>query len=271
MRVEEHTITIDDVPVYFREGAEDKATLYLHGAPTSSDDWLPFLERTGGLAPDLIGFGRSGKGGHLDFSPTGLTNFAERFLAELDAGRVSLVGHGWGGAIALLLAAREPARVERLVLIDAVPLLQGFRWPRLVRIMRPPVAGELLMGSITRSMLGRLLRSGTVRPGAWSDAELRTVWDQFDQGTQRALLRLHRRAEEQRLAELRSELASLAVPTLIVWGERDPWLGVELGHAYAAWLADAKLHVVRGAGHWPWRDDPAVVETVAEFLAKAPS
>ena len=49
--------------------------LYLHGIPTSSDDFVPFLERTGGVAPDLIGFGRSGKGGHLDYSIDGHADF----------------------------------------------------------------------------------------------------------------------------------------------------------------------------------------------------
>jgi pimeloyl-ACP methyl ester carboxylesterase len=288
VRVEEHTITIEHVPVFYREGVTDAAgeppapgvarpapsapgppALYLHEALTSSADWLPFLERTGGIAPDLIGFGRSGKGGHLDYSPAGLTTFVERFLGELELERVKLVGHGWGAAIALLLAARDPRRIERLVLIDAVPLLGGVRWPRLVEMMRKPLLGELLMGSITRTMLARHLRRGAVRPGAWSDAELRAVWDQFDQGTQRALLRLHRRVDETRLAELGSELESLELPVLILWGERDSWFAPELAERYADRLPRASVSRVAEAGHWPWRDDPAAIEIVAEFLAKA--
>jgi pimeloyl-ACP methyl ester carboxylesterase len=271
--VEEHRITTDGVPVYYRDAPlpepDEALPLYLHGAPTSSDDWIPFLERTGGVAPDLIGFGRSGKGGHLDYSPSGLTTFVERFMGELGLERAKLVGHGWGGAVALLLAARDQARVDRLVLIDAVPLLDGFEWPRVVRLMRRPLIGELMMGSITSSMLARRLRAGAVRPDAWGEAELRTVWKQFDQGTQRALLRLHRRADERRLAELGSELGALEVPALVAWGEHDPWLAPELADAYAARLPQAGARRVPNAGHWPWRDDPGVIETVAEFLGKA--
>ncbi|HUE29197.1 MAG TPA: alpha/beta hydrolase [Solirubrobacteraceae bacterium] len=273
MRVEEHTITIDHVPVFYRDaatpGADEPPTLYLHGAPTSSDDWIAFLELTGGIAPDLIGFGRSGKGGHLDFSPAGLTTFVERFVAELGLERINLVGHGWGGAIALLLAGRDRGRVQRLVLIDAVPLLEGFRWPRFVRLARRPVIGELLMGSVNRSMLTRRLRAGTVRADAWSDAELAAVWERFDQGTQRALLRLHRRVDEARLAELGSDLGALELPALVVWGERDPWFAVRFADAYAAKLPHAAVKRIPGAGHWPWRDDPSVIELVAEFLARA--
>ena len=106
MRVEEHTITIDHVPVFYREGVaaagERQApevvgpapsarppVLYLHEALTSSDDWLPFLERAGGIAPDLIGFGRSAKAGNLDYSLAGLADFLEAFLDALGHMRFS--------------------------------------------------------------------------------------------------------------------------------------------------------------------------------------
>lgn len=266
MRVDEHTITIDDVPVFYRSGEVESDALYLHDALTSSDDWLPFLERTGGVAPDLIGFGRSGKGGHLDYSPEGLATFVERLLAELAIGRFKLIGHGWGGAVGLILALRDPDRVERLVLIDAVPLLEGFEWRGLARLWRRRGVGELVMGSIGRQQLSRHLRSGTARPNAWSDSRVRSVWDQFDQGTQRALLRLHRAADEPRLAELGSGLRSLQAPALVIWGERDPWLAPEFADAYRAALPLAFVERIPEAGHWPWLDQPRVIDRVAEFV-----
>jgi pimeloyl-ACP methyl ester carboxylesterase len=268
VRVDEHTITIDQSPVFYRSAsASDPPPLYLHGAPTSSEDWIAFLERTGGIAPDLIGFGQSGKGGHLDYSPAGLANFVERFLAELGIERVKLVGHDWGAAAGLLLAARDPDRVERLVLIDAVPLLDGYKWHRLARLLRRPVIGELLMGSTTRTLLQRTLRNGSVVPGAWPESRIRSIWDQFDQGTQRALLRLHRSADEARLAELGAELPSLQMPALVLWGERDPWFSPELADAYGARLPNATVQRLPDAGHWPWLDRPDVIELVADFLA----
>src|SRR5205085_4925882 len=114
------------------------------------------------------GFGRSGKGGHLDYSPEGLVRFVSRFLEELGLEPVNVIGHGWGGAVALLVAAQGRAQVGRIVVIDPIPLVDGFRWPRLVRLLRFPVGGELVMGSITRSMLARVLRRGTTQPEAWT-------------------------------------------------------------------------------------------------------
>jgi pimeloyl-ACP methyl ester carboxylesterase len=292
--VDEHTITLDHVPVFFRSvdgdavGPEDPGSgatagrsgsgavpdrpgsdvLYLHGAPTSSDDWLPFLERTGGIAPDLIGFGRSGKGGHLDYSPLALADFVRRFLDELGVGRVSVVGHDWGAAVGLLLANREPGRIERLVLIDAVPLLGGYRWHTAARAWRRPVIGELVMGSTSRRLLTRQLRKGTVRPDALTESRLTSVWEQFDQGTQRALLRLHRAADETRLEELGAELGSIDAPALVLWGEQDPWFKPEFADAYGSRLPNATVERIPGAGHWPWLDQPFVIDLVADFLAK---
>ncbi len=268
MDVDEHTIELDEGPVFYRSSAyQGDPVLYLHGAPTSSDDWVPFLERVGGIAPDLPGFGRTSKSGHLDYSMSGHANFLERFLAELGIGRVMLVAHDWGAGGGLVLAQRNPSRVERLVLCDATPLLDGFEWHRLARMWRSPVIGELTMGAISRWMLARGLRRGSERPEVWTNDRLAMVWEQFDQGTQRAMLRLHRDADPSRLAAAGLGLEDLDMPALILWGEDDPWLRSELAQRYAERLPEAEVEVIEGAGHWPWLDRPELVERVAAFLS----
>jgi pimeloyl-ACP methyl ester carboxylesterase len=125
------------------------------------------------------------------------------------------------------------------------------------------------MGFTTKTMLTRRLRSGAVGTEAWSKPRLASVWEQFDQGTQRALLRLHRRVDEGRLGELGSDLGALEQPALIVWGERDPWFPIDFARAYAARLPNAEVRRIADAGHWPWLDQPGTIEIVAEFLGKA--
>jgi pimeloyl-ACP methyl ester carboxylesterase len=273
VRVDEYTINLDESPVFYRSTADAPGVpvLYLHGIPTSSDDWVEFLARTGGLAPDLIGFGRSGKGGHLDYSLPGLTGFVERFLAEVHVDAVKLVAHDWGVAVGLTLAARHPERIERLVLLNAPPLFDGFAWPRLVRWWRSPLIGEILMGSTTRGILARTLRRGTVRPETWTDERIGTVWHQFDQGTQRAILRLVRSTNDG-FGVLDSLMRTAApptlTPTLIIWGDRDPWYPPALADAYAARLRSARIERLPDAGHWPWLDRSDVVERVATFLVE---
>jgi pimeloyl-ACP methyl ester carboxylesterase len=273
VRVDEHTIEVAEAPLFYRSAGSGAApVLYLHGSPTSSDDWPEFLERTGGLAPDLIGFGRSAKGGNLDYTLDGLADFVERFLAALGVHEVSLVAHDWGAAAGLVFAQRHPGRVNRIVLINALPLLDGFRWHRLARAWRRPVLGELVHGITNRRLLARELRHGTVTPEGWSDARITAVWEQFDQGTQRAILRLYRSSPSNVLATAGARLATLTMPALVVWGQADPHIPARFGRAFAQALPDAELLELADAGHWPWFDRPDVIDRVAGFLdAAAPS
>ena len=87
----------------------------------------------------------------------------ERFLASCRSTAVKLVAHDWGAAIGLAFAAAPPERVERLVLINAPPLVGGFHWPRLARLWRVSAIGELVMGSTTQGLLARALRTGRPR------------------------------------------------------------------------------------------------------------
>jgi pimeloyl-ACP methyl ester carboxylesterase len=278
VRVDEHTIELAGSPVFYRSAPapHDSASppegsgavpLYLHGIPTSSDDWTEALIRTGGVAPDLPGFGRTGKGGQLDLSIDGHAAFVETLLAALGIERIQLVLHDWGAAAGLVFAQRHPDRVERIALVNAVALNGEFRGRGLARAWRRPVLGELVMGSVNRRLLARYLRRGSYRAESWPDPRVEAIWEQFDQGTQRAILRLHRDTGEPALTRVGQGLSGLAMPALVLWGERDPWLAPELGEAYAAALPNAAFEAVPDAGHWPWLDRPELVERIAGFLA----
>ncbi len=267
MQIAEHTIELAGAPVFYRSAEADLTPpLYLHGCPTSSDDWRALLERTGGIAPDLVGFGRSGKAANLDYTLAGLANFVELLLDHLGVGAVRLVAHGWGAGAGLVFAQRRPERVRRLVLVDALPLLDGFRWPRAARLLRRPGLGELAMGAVTRPVLARLLRRGYADAGALSRERVREVWSQFDQGTQRAILRLHRASPEAELVSLGAELERLAMPALVLWGERDPWFPPAFAERYAGRLRQAEARQIDGAGHWPWLERPQVGDLIEEFV-----
>jgi pimeloyl-ACP methyl ester carboxylesterase len=267
--VDEHTIEVAGASVFYRRSpGGDPEVLYLHSIPTSSDDWTELLGLTGGVAPDLPGFGRSSKAGNLDYALSAYVAFVENFLDALEIERVILVGHGWGAAIGLIFAQRSPERVDRLAIIDAIPLLEGFAWPGIVRWWRRPVIGELVMGSVNRWLLARALRSGSASPQAWSEPRIHAVWAQFDQGTQRAILRLHRSVDERALARAGESLETLEQPALVVWGEQDPWLAPAFADAYGRRLPAAIVEHVPGAGHWPWLDKPELIARLTRFAAE---
>jgi pimeloyl-ACP methyl ester carboxylesterase len=274
--IAEHTREIDGLPVFWRSAptptiagnayAHNPApALYLHGVPTSSDDWLGFLERTGGLAPDLPGFGRSGKPGYLKFTIEEYAGWIERFLDHVGVERVRLVVHDWG-AVGLAFAQEHPERVERLVVTNAVPFLPGYRWHRTARIWRTPVLGELAMGSTTRWVLKQSTRESNAKPGPMPKEWLDSVMAHLDQGTQRAILRLYRSAPSEALAKAGERLSTLSMPSLVVWGAKDPYIPTRFAEEYARVLPDSELVVLPDAGHWWWLDRPDAIERVAEFL-----
>lgn len=214
----------------------------------------------------MLGFGRTAKGGHLEYSPESLADFVDDLLAELTIERVQLIMQGWGTPVGVLLAARHPDRVERIVMFNSVPLLTGLEWPWWARAWRIRAAGELAMGSTTKSVLSRWLRHGSANADAWPADRVNQVWEQFDQGTQRAIIRLQRAVDDERMKTMAAALESLAMPVMIVWGQRDPWWGSDVLDAYTARVPDARIERLSDAGHWPWLDDPGVVTLVAGFL-----
>lgn len=276
--VSDRTGQLDGLPVFWREapaagGLAEAPPLYLHGVPTNSDEWLPYLARTGGLAPDLPGFGRSGKPGHFDYTIEGYADFLERYLDLAGAGgkqpggpgRVSLVVHDWG-VVGLAFAQRHPERVARLVVMNAVPLLPGYRWHRSARIWRTPLVGELAMGATTRTVLRFISRESNATPGPLPEAFLDMILDHFDQGTQRAILRLYRSAPPDVLAAAGARLAELSMPSLVLWGLADPYIPARFARAYAEALPASELVELADAGHWPALDRPDVIDRVASFL-----
>lgn len=240
--------------------------LYVHGVPTCADDWLPFLERTGGLALDLPGFGRSAKPAGFAYSIDGYADFLEAFADARGLERFSLVVHDWG-AVGLALAQRRPEHVERLVVMNAVPFLAGYRWHRIARIWRTPVAGELFMGLSTKWALRLISRESNARPGPMPEEFIDMAWRHWDQGTMRAILKLYRSAPPDVLAAAGARLGELRCPALVLWGRRDPYIPADFARRYADALGgEAEVELLGDAGHWPWLDRPDAIETVAGFL-----
>jgi pimeloyl-ACP methyl ester carboxylesterase len=256
VEVSEQSAEIAGVGVHWLK-AGDAPVLYLHGVPNSADMWRPFLERSGGIALDLPGFGRSGKGGDFDYSIEGYDRFLELFAENLGLGELSLVMHDWGG-VGLAFAQRFPERLRRLVLIAVVPFLPGYHWHQVARIWRRRGAGELLMGAATKWGMRRAL----------PDAVVDDIWPHFDHGTQRAILRLYRSAPEDVLERAGERLGDITCPALVAWGSDDPYLPDEFARKYAAALGGETQLELLGGGHWLWLDRPELVERISAFVAE---
>jgi len=133
--------------------------LYVHGVPTASWDWLPYLERIGGIAPDLPGFGSSAKPRDFDYSIDGYARWLEAFVDTVGLKRFSLVVHDWGG-LALVFAQRRPEH-----------------W--IARIWRTPGLGEAFMATSSKPAFRLISRQSNVTPGPLPDTLIDRFWPDF--------------------------------------------------------------------------------------------
>ncbi len=241
--------------------------LYVHGVPTGGWLWRDFLARTGGYAPDLPGFGDSGKLASFNYSIDGYGRWLRAFADQRGLERFSLVVHDWGG-VGLALAQAAPERIERLAILSAVPLLPGYRWHWVARQWRRPLIGELSMGfTFKATMRAGLNRSNREPlPSEFVDA----VWKHYDHGTQRAILKLYRSAPPDVLAAAGRDLGSITAPALVAYGGRDPYLPAAFAQRYADALGgETTVEILDDAGHWTWFDEPSLIDRIVAFVTRA--
>jgi haloalkane dehalogenase len=170
MSPEIHDVRVLDSHISYREAGAGPTVVLLHGNPTSSHLWrdvIPHL--TPGarcLAPDLIGMGDSGKP-DIAYRFADHARYLDAWFAALDLSEVVLVGHDWGGVLALDWAARHPDRVRGVVVFETfLRPMQWSEWPpqgaQLFRAMRTPGVGEQMV--LEESLfLARSLENGVKR------------------------------------------------------------------------------------------------------------
>jgi pimeloyl-ACP methyl ester carboxylesterase len=224
------------------------------------------------LAPDLLGHGDSDKPADC----YRLEDFADSLVAlltELDARAVTVVGHSFGGAVAMQLAYDHPDLVRRLVLVSAGglgrrvhPVLRAATLPgahTLVRFVvnsrtaalyrRPRLHRSLRLSPDVVANLGRAGRGLASPPARMAFFQtLKMAIDPF--GQRGSLLDL--------------EHVRLELPTLIVWSERDPV--VPVAHAYEthAHLPNSTLEIFPGSSHQPHHHAASrFVQAVSDFIA----
>jgi haloalkane dehalogenase len=240
----------------------------LHGWPESSRMWDPTLEALAAaglraLAPDLPGYGASPRVRPATWA-THIAAF-EAWRAEQELERVSLVVHDWGGLIGLRWACDHPESVAALVISGTGFLPEG-KWHGMAEAMRTPGAGEKLLAELTEERFAALLRSHSTGMG---DAAIASYWEPFTSEDGRAAqLELYRSGDFAELEPYRGRLDALGVPTLLLWGEHDPFAPAVGAARLLAEIPHAVLEIVDGAGHFVVEDEPdAYAAAVARFLA----
>jgi pimeloyl-ACP methyl ester carboxylesterase len=224
--------------------------------------------------PDLLGHGHSAKP-RADYSIGGYANGIRDLLGLLDVDRVTLVGHSFGGGVAMQFAYQFPERIERLVLVASGGL--GQQMSIALRALTLPGASVALGLSHlppSRLALAALRTAAGLRVPTSLASDLREALKVHatlrDPDARAAFLRVLRHVADWRgqLITMRDR-AYLAegLPTLVVWGEQDHVLPFEHAAAAAQWIPESKIVRLPGVGHFPHREAPgAFVDALIHFL-----
>lgn len=266
--------------VHYRdEGPRSDPTpiVLLHGTSASLHTWEGWAKALRGqrrvIGIDLPGFGLTGpyagKYANRAYTTANDVRFVLDVLDALRVQRFTVVGNSHGGEVAWRLAAAQPQRVDRLVLVDSAGyVFDTAAVPLAWRMARVPVAGALLEHLLPRPLVVSGLVDVYGDPKRINDA----LVDRYFEITLRSGNR-HALAERMRafqLGEAQAQIAQLKLPTLIVWGGRDKLIAPEHAERFHRDIAGSTLVMFPALGHVPHEEDPAAtVLPVLAFLGLA--
>ncbi len=264
---EEGTVLVEGVRVHYARAGSGPALVLVHGIVGSGRNWnrnIEFLSRFRTVyAIDMANMGTSERVKGLDAS---LEACADRLAAWMEAvgiDNADVAGHSHGGATAMMLAARHPERVRRLVLFaPANPFCtQGHAQMRFYGTRFGAFFACNIIPLLPRFLYRRSLERMYGDPKRIVEGTLEGYADGLDSSAIAHILAIMRRwTEDMRL--LQAALPDLAgVPMLLFWGDRDRAVTLRSGHVLAETLG-AQLQVVPNAGHIPFEEMPDICNPI---------
>jgi pimeloyl-ACP methyl ester carboxylesterase len=240
--------------------------LLLHGLGCDHTTWEPVIEtlakRYTVIAPDLLGHGQSAKP-RADYSVGGYANGMRDLLTVLGIDKVTVVGHSFGGGIAMQFAYQFPERTERMVLVasgglgpEVNPLLRAITTPGYHQLM-----GLMTLPGVRHvGIAGLRVLSRAGGKSARDLGEVADIFETFRDPHARAAIRHVVRA----VVDWRGQIVTMAdrayltdaMPMAVVWGRDDKVIPVRHASNAAALAPKARVEVIPNAGHFPHKDHP---------------
>jgi pimeloyl-ACP methyl ester carboxylesterase len=274
---------VNGVRLHYVEAGDGPLVILLHGFPEFWYGWrhqIPTLAAAGFrvVAPDLRGYNLSERPrGVGAYRVSVVADDALALIRHLGAHRAAIVGSDWGGIVACVTAARDPEAVGRIALLNAphpAAFARAVRRPaQMLRsayalFFQLPWLPEAVIRARDFRVLRRILRRAAERRGAFTDDDIARYVEAFRRpGALTAALNYYRAAGRRMLRGVARDGRRISVPVLVIWGERDPFLGVALTRGLERWMPRVRVERLPDAGHFVQHDAPGRVnELLMEFL-----
>ncbi len=269
-------ISVDGVRVHYQDAGDVNAPtmVLIHGFASSTLVWSKVLLELAAagfrvIAPDLLGYGYSGKPRRLEYTIGSQARMVGGLLDELGIDRATIIGSSYGAAVAATIALDQPDRIEKLVLIGAVTNNDPTKF-LVMRLFSSPIIGDIvspfLLGS--RRLLKRRMKRVYDRH-SWVLDERRVDARHLPlqaAATQRAIIRTVRRWDADRIQR---DAHLITQPTMILWGENDLETPIRDAHSLHSEIDGSRLIIFRHCGHLPHEEYPLeFTEIVSDFCAE---
>lgn len=232
---------------YLEAGANNPQTVVLlHGLGGAAENWqlnvAALATKYRVIVPDQVGFGKSDKP-LLPFRVGTYVDFLDKFLSELKIERATLIGNSMGGWIAALYAVNYPARVDKIVLVDAA----GYAPPKTINLNDLQLLVPTTRAAV-RAVLPRVFYNAALFANdAAVDAAIANRIAVGDAATIQSLIESIKRGED----FIDGKAANIKQPTLIVWGKQDGIVTLDNGERYKREIPNSQLIVFDQCGHLP--------------------
>ncbi len=276
---------INGVRLHYASAGTGRLILFLHGFPEFWYAWKNQLTEFGrdflAVAPDLRGYNLSSKPAHVEqYQLKFLVEDVRALCEHLGHERSILVGHDWGGVVAWAFASQYPRYLEKLVIINA-PHPAVFdrelrenpaqrRASQYMLVFRSAEAEQILSSGHYASFDENILQPG-LRAGYFNEEDRRAYLDAWSQrGALTGGLNYYRAAHVGPPAEsgkgsrpLGAQIGSLTVrvPTLVIWGQKDPYLLTGNLTGLDQFVPDLQIRWIADGSHWVIHERPAQVNS----------
>ncbi len=243
----------------------------VHGTSASLHTWDGWAESMRGarrvIRFDLPGFGLTGPSPDNDYSLNAYTRVTLQLLDSLGVRRFAIAGNSLGGEVAWHVAVAAPDRVAALILVDAVgyPIVSQ-KVPIGFRMARTEGLAWLFTRILPRSVVESSVRSVYGDPSRVTDSLVTRYFELTLREGNRASL--PRRFAQSSNGADSARIATLHVPTLIMWGGRDGLIPPDHAGRFARDIAGSRIELFPELGHVPHEEDPVRTAAAARaFLA----
>ena len=265
-------IEINEMQVHFRDEGEGFPIVLVHGTASSLhtwDAWTNELKKTNRvIRMDLPAFGITGPNKNADYSIESYTTFLHSFVEKLNLDKFHLAGNSLGGNIAWNYAAEHPAKVEKLILVDASGLPTNKEPPAIFKMAKTPVLRSLFLYVTPKMLITKNIKEVYADDDKVTD-ELVTRYHKMALRAGNRQAFIDRAKTDFKLdAKINTDrLKSIQTPTLLIWGAKDLWIPLDNGKRMNRILVNSKLEVLENSGHVPMEENPKEsLELLKNFL-----